>query len=203
MTGANNDDCSLHSKKAEQTKAKTKAAFLDLCSRKRLDSITIKELTALAGINRSTFYSHYTDIYDLREQILDDFTLSAQQKAIPAITDIVNGNDSSENVQCLTDFYNENIAVFRAFISKNLDPQLTDRIQTIAKSLLYRTCGEVQIHQSEQLEYLIEYMAAGHIALIGKWAISESTFSAEELIKLIRAINVEGPIKYLLTYVRS
>lgn len=202
MTVARNSDLDMYSKKAEQTKTRTRAAFLALCSRKRLETITIKELTALAGINRSTFYSHYTDIYDLREQVLDDFTQSAFQKAVPAITRIVNGDDCRENILCLTDFYNENIAVFRAFLGKNFDPQLTETMQTIAKSLIFRASGGSE-PQPEQLEYVLEYMAAGHIALISKWSINEETISAEELIELIKAINMEGPIKYLLTHVHS
>ncbi len=203
MTGMSDSEFDPHTKKVEQTKAKTRAAFLDLCSQKKIESITIKELTTLAGINRSTFYSHYTDIYDLRKQILDEFARSALEQAVPVITCIVNGDDSSETIASLTDFYNENMSVFRAFLGNNLDPQLTEKMQTIIKSLIYETSGESEQRQPEYLEYVLEYMAAGHVALISRWAVSEATISTEELIKLIKAINLEGPIKYLIMHVRS
>lgn len=207
MTGVSDVDCNLHnielSKKVEQTKAKTRSAFLHLCAQKRIETITIKELTTLAGINRSTFYSHYTDIYDLRDQVLNDFTILAYQKAVPAITRIVNGDNTSENIQYLTDFYNENIAIFRAFLGENFDPQMMERMRAIIKSFIYAAVEESEQQGTEQAEYIIEYMAAGHSAIISKWSISEATISTEELITLIKTITMEGPIKHLLRILKK
>ena len=47
------------------TKMLIRKAFTSLLSQKPIQSISVKELCELAGINRGTFYSHYTDIYDL------------------------------------------------------------------------------------------------------------------------------------------
>ena len=44
-------------------------AFTTLLRQKPIQSISVKELCELAEINRGTFYAHYTDIYDLRDQI--------------------------------------------------------------------------------------------------------------------------------------
>ena len=43
--------------------------FCELTKDKKLNEITIKELCAKADINKSTFYLHYRDIYDLAESI--------------------------------------------------------------------------------------------------------------------------------------
>ena len=53
----------------EKTKQSICNAFIELRSRKVLERITVKELCELAKINKSTFYSHYVDIYDLSDQI--------------------------------------------------------------------------------------------------------------------------------------
>lgn len=62
------------------TKLLIRRAFTDLVKQKPIQSISIKELCEIAGINRGTFYSHYTDIYDLLEKIeaemLQDFQAS-------------------------------------------------------------------------------------------------------------------------------
>lgn len=44
-------------------------AFLSLRDKKELQKITVKELCEKAMINKSTFYSHYNDIFDLEDQI--------------------------------------------------------------------------------------------------------------------------------------
>lgn len=53
----------------EKTERAIKNAFLELRSRKPLGKITIKELCSLAAINKSTFYSHYEDIYALSDKM--------------------------------------------------------------------------------------------------------------------------------------
>ena len=51
----------------EKTEKAIKNAFIELRSKKPLEKITVKELCSLACINKSTFYSHYEDIYALSE----------------------------------------------------------------------------------------------------------------------------------------
>ncbi len=56
----------------EKTKHSIFNAFIELRSHKPLERITVKELCELALINKSTFYSHYVDIFDLSDQIESD-----------------------------------------------------------------------------------------------------------------------------------
>ena len=45
-------------------------ALLDLLEKKDIEFISITEITKKAGVNRSTFYLHYEDIYDLLEETI-------------------------------------------------------------------------------------------------------------------------------------
>lgn len=53
----------------EKTKKSIINSFIEIRSKKELEKITVKELCEKAQINKSTFYSHYHDIYDLAEQL--------------------------------------------------------------------------------------------------------------------------------------
>ena len=53
----------------EKTKRSITNTFLELRSKKPLEKISIKELCEKAMINKSTFYAHYKDIYDLSERL--------------------------------------------------------------------------------------------------------------------------------------
>lgn len=74
-----------------KTKRSIAAAFLELRARKPIEKITVKELCARAQINKSTFYTHYRDIYDLSEaletqlaqQIVDSLTCPGDLLAHP------------------------------------------------------------------------------------------------------------------------
>lgn len=48
-------------------------AFIALRAKKPIEKITIRELSELASINKTTFYRHYKDIYDLSDSIENAF----------------------------------------------------------------------------------------------------------------------------------
>ena len=58
-------------RREERSRARIREAFLQLIQKKRVERISVGELCTLADINRSTFYRHYLDIYDLFEELVD------------------------------------------------------------------------------------------------------------------------------------
>lgn len=55
-------------RRVRRTRTAIQSAFLKLIFEKDINKITVKELCERADINKSTFYLHYRDIYDLAEQ---------------------------------------------------------------------------------------------------------------------------------------
>ena len=51
------------------TKAALRQSLLELLEEKPLSGISVKAICERADINRSTFYDHYTDQYDLLHQL--------------------------------------------------------------------------------------------------------------------------------------
>lgn len=56
----------------QQTRNNIITAFCRLYEKKPIEQIYVKDVIAVAGYNRSTFYEYFTDIYDLLAQIEDD-----------------------------------------------------------------------------------------------------------------------------------
>ena len=55
-----------------KTRRAIQAAFLRLMKEKGFAAVTVKDIIRDAEINRSTFYAHYEDKYDLLESIEND-----------------------------------------------------------------------------------------------------------------------------------
>ena len=55
----------------EKTDRAIEKAFLELRAKTPLEKIKIKDLCALACVNKSTFYAHYEDIYALSNRLED------------------------------------------------------------------------------------------------------------------------------------
>ncbi len=56
----------------QKTKAAIKESFFELRRKKPIEKITVTELSRLAGINKATFYLHYSDIYSLADEMEDE-----------------------------------------------------------------------------------------------------------------------------------
>lgn len=56
-------------RRVRKTKKVLLQALTKLMSEKKINSITVKEVTDLADVNRSTFYLYYKDIFDMVEKI--------------------------------------------------------------------------------------------------------------------------------------
>lgn len=67
--------------RAQRTQKCITDAFLDLRKEKEIEKITIAELSAKAMINKTTFYKHYRDIFDLSEQLEDQIIEKAVDEA--------------------------------------------------------------------------------------------------------------------------
>lgn len=55
--------------RVKKTQKAIKEAFYQLKKKKKLNKISVKELSELAMINKATFYLHYNDVYDLSEKL--------------------------------------------------------------------------------------------------------------------------------------
>ena len=72
-------------------------AFLELLQQKPMNKITVREVCDKAEINRSTFYKHYMDCYDLMDKLKEEALVQLEEKlstieadgATPALTAIL------------------------------------------------------------------------------------------------------------------
>lgn len=56
----------VDNRSTRKTKNAIENAFIELLQKKSIDKIKISEIVDGANVNRSTFYVHYFDVYDLR-----------------------------------------------------------------------------------------------------------------------------------------
>lgn len=79
-------------------------AFIEMRKRKSLESISVTALCKAAGVNKSTFYAHFQDIYDLTDKL--------ETKIIQDIISLVDlPDDVAVNGQVATE------AVFNAYLA--------------------------------------------------------------------------------------
>lgn len=58
--------------RVQKTKKAIADAFLRMAGKKPIEKITVTDIVTEAQINKSTFYAHYRDIYDLMDTLSND-----------------------------------------------------------------------------------------------------------------------------------
>lgn len=89
---------------ALRSKEAVKRAYTALAINRRTDKITVRSVLEAAGISRGTFYAHFRDIYDVREQVENDLL----QSCLSALSE-------RDATQVASDPYPEVLVVARFF----------------------------------------------------------------------------------------
>ena len=73
-------------RRIRKTKAQLRAGLAKLMQEKSIKEITVKELVEEVDINRSTFYLHYTDIFNMlstiEEELLEEIRQTIQNHPV-------------------------------------------------------------------------------------------------------------------------
>ena len=85
-----------------------KQSFLKLLKEKPVNRITVKEVCALAQLNRATFYAHYSDCFALMESIENEL-IDAFEKSLR----YVNSFDVTALIEAIYDMVDQNQAACR------------------------------------------------------------------------------------------
>ena len=120
--------------RVQRTRTNIINAFLELRSKKALEKITIKELAQLANINKATFYTHYTDIYDLSEQV--------ELEIIASIICDVNHpeyliENPREGIRVLGNAMISRQPILSVLYAGNHHSRLIDQLESSLKELIY------------------------------------------------------------------
>ena len=99
----------VYIKKTTKTQKKFEETLLKLMKSKKFETITVNDITELADVNRSTFYRHYLDKYDLLEKIEDNIV------TIHVIGKAKVGKKNEIETRLRRDFYNE----FKSLLTSN------------------------------------------------------------------------------------
>ncbi|WP_343208592.1 TetR/AcrR family transcriptional regulator [Anaerolentibacter hominis] len=58
-----------NNKRKKESRKRMETAFIKLLQERELSGITVTDICKLAGVNRTTFYANYMDIYDLAQVV--------------------------------------------------------------------------------------------------------------------------------------
>lgn len=176
----------MQEQKIDRRTRKTKNILLktltELMSKKKISDITVKELTDLADVNRSTFYLYYRDIFDMLEQVenemLADFSVNFSNY-------IKNTNDHDTMIGFFTHLF-EHIKSYSDICKILLGPkgdysfiEKFKRVIIQTKPPFDEAIPEITIH------FLRPYIISGCIGIVQQWIFDDLKISPKDMGNLM------------------
>lgn len=190
-------------RRIRKTEKQLREGLLELLKKKKIQDITVQELVDEVDINRSTFYLHYKDIYDLLEQIeqdyFADFNDFIESHKFKKGSGLISNGKIVDTFIDYFEFLKDHKDLITVLIGYNGDPtfsrhQLKKLTQTISNWIYV----DIGISKSQKSEDVFEYCMYGSIGLVRKWVINGYEESPESIGKLAGSIIVSTVQQFLL-----
>jgi len=172
-------------RKKRYTRMVLQDSLIELMREKPINKITIKELCENADVNRSTFYAHFSDQYELLNTIEEE-TLSWAKVAFESV--IGSASDEAETIKGL-----EGICQYIADNSKHLQILMSEQgdigFQKQLFTLVYNLLGiNLQADQNgdgDSKELSLIFVVNGCVGLIQHWLKTGLRQSPQEIALII------------------
>lgn len=174
-------------RRTRKTRAALYEALIVLLREKPLRDISVTELTSAADVNRSTFYTHFQDIFDLYEKLQDDFKACLQELAEREVDDLRRANYRP----LLTNFFSyirENREVFQVVFGEEFGDAIELVRSCILEALRDRTTVEgrcVDDAAWRKFSYQVEFAARGAVSVARKWILEGCVESVDDMVDLL------------------
>ena len=169
-------------------------AFWSLYCEKKIEHITVKEITDKAGYHRSTFYEYFVDIYDVLNQLEDALLEHSKMNVIKSL----DAGSKDDFTQKIANIYEEKGNYLSVLLGENGDPQFAQKMKSIMRPALSNALGlsEEDIHTS----YIFEFGMSAIIGTITYWYNNKKELPAKELARLIRSMLETGVASEIQKY---
>lgn len=172
-------------KNVSRSKRLIKEAVSKLLMEKDISKIRITEVTALADINRGTFYAHYRDVYDVVEQMQTEFVevlcnsihnyppLSLLKNPLPFIIEVA-------------DYIRENMELYQTLIQRDGSSQIFKKMNSIFIEKLFNENPYIpKGTDPRELKLCLSYIMAGCMGILERWFNNEISYTFDELVLLL------------------
>ncbi len=171
-----------NNKRSQTTKECIKNALIELLeSGQSVDSISVTKLCSTAGINRSTFYLHYSIPNEVFEELEQDYLYNC----VKYISNLTEENEITKTISFLN-YIKENQHAMKLFFIHSVDNSFIENLLNQANINMH--FAEFNSNQFFT-KYLYLYTANGSRAIIESWLKSECKDNVEDIANLIIRIN--------------
>lgn len=159
-----------NNKRKRESIEKIEKAFIEMLMTKELNQISVTDICNETGLNRSTFYANFTDVYaladSLREKLEADFTEHFK-------------NETNRDAVTMFRHIYENRLFYKAYFKLGYDEN--------HQIYIYDMPRAEKDFGGKNVKYHIEFFKSGLNAIIKMWLNSGCIETPEEMADILKA----------------
>ena len=164
-----------NNKRKKESMERIEKVFIELLQTKALDKISVSDICKHAGLNRTTFYANYTDIYGLADTLRDKLENEMFKLYKEEVEQGFNSNDYLK----LFRHIKENQIFYQTYFKLGYDNNY--------KIITYDTDLAKKHFQNKFIEYHMEFFKAGITRIIKLWLQSGCKETSEDMFEIIKS----------------
>ncbi len=161
-----------NNKRRKASQDKIEKAFVELLQDQSLETITVSEIIKITGLNRSTFYANYTDIFDLADKV----RANLEKDFSDVFADHDNYNQRGGSLRMFTHI-KENQLFYKTYFKLCYDEKHLVSIYDPKRAKAERIDNNIKYH--------IEFFRNGLNAIIKLWLAGGCQESPEEMAAVL------------------
>ncbi|WP_453996377.1 TetR-like C-terminal domain-containing protein [Bacillus nitroreducens] len=176
-------------RRKQYTRMVLKESLMKLLKIKPISTITVKEVCEEADINRSTFYAHYSDQFDLLEKMEEEIT----KDMITYLDqyDFDKEDQSLHVTEKLLDYIVTKQDIFQILLDDRGDTPFQQKVMAIFHRYVMKNWAGSYL-EDDISEYITTFIISGSIYVIKNWLKNGMDKSPKELAALINNIINNG-----------
>lgn len=165
----------VQNKRRRESCEKIEKTFMELLQTRELAKIYVSEICKRTGLNRTTFYANYTDVYDLADKVRETLEKNVSEMYQEEITVGFNSNDY---LRLFRHIY-ENQLFYKTYFKLGYTREF--------RILVYDTKQAEKHFQNRFIQYHCEFFRAGLNKIIEMWLEGGCKETPEEMNEIIRS----------------
>ena len=171
--------------KVINTKRKLSKSLISLLTSKSITEIDVSELCEKAGINRTTFYKHYTSLYHLLDELIVQFF----KRIETLFLSLSSGENTTSKVAYLLKYLKQNREFVTIIMNNNSFSSISERLIQL-NFICNLINSNIQYRKNDYVseDYYVDFIISGWIAAIRRWVNENCDLDENTLARLLTSI---------------
>jgi len=180
-------------KQISRTHSLIQDAFLSLANEKSFEDITVKDISERAPVNRSTFYAHFEDKYDLLDSFISDRFMSIVSSRIHSDQELT--KETLRDLILIMCDYHQSMGNNYARLYKSavvlIDIKVQLKLQDIVLNMLMNI-KTFSKNEKEKLELITVMISSGIYCATKRWYSKDTLKDTALLVEEVLPFMISG-----------